>query len=317
MNNKKICVLGANGLVGSALVRSLEKKSYTNIIAPKRGQLDLLAQEATKEFFAKERPEVVILAAAKLGGIKANNTFRADFILQNLQIQNNVIEACFKAEIKNVIFLASSCVYPKESLQPIKEEYLLTGPLEKTIEPYALAKIAGIKLIENFARQYGSQYFSLVPCNVYGPGESFDPDNSHVIAGLIRRMYEAKVKSLPEFKVWGTGKPRREFLFTDDLADGIVHFAKEGMEISPGAYINIGYGDDIQISDLVNMVAETTGYKGSIVFDTTQPDGTMKKLVDSSRIFNLGWKPKVTLPEGIKKTYEYFLNSKWSDIKSF
>lgn len=300
----KILVLGAGGLVGSAIVRQLIKKEYECLLTPRRSELNLLNQQDTFNYFKENKPEYVFMAAAKVGGIQANNTFRADFIYENLTIQNNVFGAAWKNPVKKLLFLGSSCIYPKNCPQPIKEEYLLTGELEQTNEPYAIAKIAGLKMAESFRRQYGCPFFSVMPTNLYGPNDNFDPENSHVIPGLIARMSLAKLNNEPVFQVWGSGNPYREFLYIDDMADGCL-FLMEQKDLLLD-FVNMGSGQDIRISDLVKIIQKKIGYEGSLEFDKTKPDGTMRKVLDVSKINNLGWSASKNLEDGIEKSVEYF-----------
>jgi len=311
----KIFVAGSHGLVGSALVRRLRSGGYTNLLTPKVDKLDLTDQGAVADFFATEKPDYVFLAAAKVGGIHANNTYPADFIYLNLMIQNNVIHQAYVHEVKRLLFLGSSCIYPKLAPQPMKEDDLLTGPLEPTNEPYAVAKIAGIKMCESYNRQYNTKFVAVMPTNLYGPGDNFHPENSHVLPALIRRFHEAKEANLPEVVVWGTGTPKREFLFVDDMADGCVylmemneHTLSENLLDYPRpCFVNLGTGVDVTIRELAQTVRDVVGYQGSLVFDTTKPDGTPRKLQDVSRMEALGWKAKVTLKEGLSTTYRWFL----------
>lgn len=312
-HNKKIYVAGHNGMVGSAVMRALQKSGYKNLIAVSSGQLDLRRQSDVEDFFEKQKPDVVIVAAAKVGGILANNTYRAEFIYDNLMIEANLIHASYLHKVKKLIFLGSSCIYPKLAPQPLKEEYLLSGYLEYTNEPYAIAKIAGIKLCENYFRQYDCNFISAMPTNLYGPNDNFDLQTSHVLPALIRKFHEAKTNNNPSVTIWGTGKPLREFLFVDDLAEAIL-FMMEKVEASDLynlgiTHLNIGSGKDISISDLAALISDIIGYNGKIEYDTTKPDGTPRKLMDVSRINSLGWKYKTELEEGIKKTYDWFLNN--------
>jgi GDP-L-fucose synthase len=312
----KIYIAGHKGLVGSALIRQLIARGYTNIIARTHAELDLLDKDKVSAFFKKEKPEYVILAAAKVGGIYANNTYPAEFIYQNLEIQNNVIHNAYLNNVKQLLFLGSSCIYPRDCPQPIKEEYLLTGPLEATNRPYALAKIAGIEMIWSYNRQYQTRYLAVMPTNLYGPEDSFDLQNSHVLPALIRKMHEAKIINAKEVVVWGTGKPMREFLINDDMADACVHLLELANledinifnETSP-PLVNIGSGIDISIEDLANQIKIAIGFAGNIVFDSAKPDGTMKKLLDVTRLKLLGWKYKVDLKTGIEMTYKQYLKS--------
>ncbi|GAA6744347.1 GDP-L-fucose synthase [Thermus antranikianii] len=300
----KIYVAGHRGLVGSAILRKLRAEGYTNLVTRTRQELDLRDQAAVNRFFEEERPEYVFLAAAKVGGILANSTYPADFIRDNLLIQTHVIDAAYRYGVKKLLFLGSSCIYPKHAPQPLKEGYLLTGPLEPTNEPYAVAKIAGIKMCQAYRRQYGFNAISLMPTNLYGPGDNFDLQTSHVLPALIRKFHEAKEEGRKEVVVWGTGTPRREFLHVDDLADAALFLMKhyESEEI-----INVGVGEDISIRELAELIARIVGFEGEIVYDTTKPDGTPRKLLDTSRLFALGWRPKIPLEEGIRQTYRWFL----------
>lgn len=316
--DSKIFVAGSAGLVGSALVRRLIKGGYTNLILPEIDTLDLTNQQAVADFFATEKPEYVFLAAAKVGGIYANNTFPADFIYLNLMIQNNVIHHAYLNNVKRLLFLGSSCIYPKMAPQPMKEECLLTGLLEPTNEPYAIAKIAGIKMCESYNRQYGTRFVAVMPTNLYGPGDNFHPQNSHVLPALIRRFHEAKEQGLEEVVVWGTGKPMREFLYVDDMADGSVYvmeledqlLAEHLLSYPSPCFFNLGTGVDVTIRELAETVKKAVGYQGKLSFDTTKPDGTSRKLQDVSRMKNLGWSARVSLYNGIKKTYYWFLVNK-------
>jgi GDP-L-fucose synthase len=317
MTKPKIFIAGHNGMVGSALVRLL-KDQNVEIIKKDRKELDLLNQDNVYNFFKNEKIDKVYLAAAKVGGIHANNTFRADFIYQNLMIQTNVIHSAFLNGVKKLLFLGSSCIYPKNTNQPIKEEALLTGKIESTNEPYAIAKIAGIKMCENYNRQYGKShnidYRSVMPTNLYGPGDNYHPENSHVIPGLIYRFHHSKINNLPEVMVWGTGTPKREFLFVDDMADAsiyIMNLDKKIYEeqIQTISHINIGSGWDLSIKDLAETIKEVVGYKGKINFNPNKSDGSPKKLIDSSRLNSFGWKPKTNLKDGLIKTYNDFINS--------
>lgn len=302
--NSKILVLGGRGLVGSALIRELKAQGHENILSPFRDEVDLLNQQQVLDYFEKNKPEYVFMAAAKVGGIVANNEYRADFIFQNLGIQQNIFQACFENKVTRMLFLGSSCIYPKMAPQPLKEEYLLTGPLEETNEPYALAKIAGLKTAESFRRQYGCEYYSVMPTNLYGPHDNFDPKNSHVIPGLIRRMSEAKDNGEKTFEVWGTGNPKREFLYVEDMAKACLHVMNFQGEMPD--LINIGCGEDISIKELAHIIKAKVGFEGEIVFNTDYPDGTPRKLLDVSRIKSLGWSPQVGLEEGIEKAVTFF-----------
>lgn len=304
-NNSKIYVAGHRGLVGSAIVRELKKKGYTNIIGKTHSELDLMDTSAVEEFFKTEKPEYVFLAAAKVGGILANSTYPADFIYENLQIQNNIIGMAKKYEVKKLMFLGSSCIYPKMCPQPIKEEYLLSGYLEETNEAYALAKISGLKMCQFFNKQYGTKFISVMPTNLYGPYDNFHPENSHVMPALIRRFHEAKVNEAKEVVVWGSGAPLREFLYSEDMADACIYL----METYEGNdFFNIGTGKEITIKDLAELIKDIVGYEGKIVWDISKPDGTPRKLLDVSRLESQGWKYKMELNDGIKETYEWFLN---------
>ena len=304
----KIYVAGHRGLVGGAIKRELEKKGYTNIITRTHSELDLTDTVAVSEFFRKEKPYWVIQAAAKVGGIYGNNTYPVEFMLENLKIQNNIIENSYKNNVNKLLFLGSSCIYPRNTKQPMKEEYLLSDYLEKTNEGYALAKICGIKLCNYYNREYKTNYLSVMPCNLYGIGDNYHPLNAHVIPMLIRRFHEAKIQNLKETVVWGTGTPRREFLFADDLAEAVVFLMENKNAKDIGDFINIGSGFDISISELVKMIKEIVGYKGVLKYDTTKPDGTILKLMDVSKIKALGWKAKTKLEDGLKIAYEDFKN---------
>ena len=300
---KKIYVAGHRGLVGSALVRKLEKEGFTNIITKTHAQLDLTRQADVEEFFETEKPDYVILAAAKVGGIHANNTYPADFIMKNLQIECNVIDAAYKNNVQKLLFLGSSCIYPRECPQPIKEEYLLSDYLEKTNEAYALAKIAGLKMCSYYNKQYGTNYISVMPCNLYGINDNFSLENSHVLPALMRKFHEAKIKGEQTVTVWGSGKPLREFLNVDDLADACL-FLMDNYEGDD--FFNVGYGEEVTIMELALLIKKVVGFEGELVMDASKPDGTMRKLTDISRIKALGWKPQITLEEGLKETYKWF-----------
>ncbi|MCR4348035.1 MAG: GDP-L-fucose synthase [Sulfuricaulis sp.] len=307
--DSKIYIAGHRGLVGSAITRRLRSGGYSNLSLRTHAELDLLDQRAVDEFFARERPEYVFLAAARVGGIHANNTYRADFIYQNLMIESNVIHASYRHGVKKLMFLGSSCIYPKYAPQPMKEEHLLTGLLEPTNEPYAIAKIAGIKMCDAYNRQYGTNYISAMPTNLYGPGDNYDLQNSHVLPALIRKMHEAKTNGGKEVVVWGTGTPRREFLYSDDLADACV-FLMEGRNAKEiGEFINIGSGREVTIHELAELVAQVVEFHGTLVFDGSKPDGTPRKLLDVSRLLALGWQAKTNLREGISKAYSDFLKN--------
>lgn len=306
----KIYVAGHKGLVGSAIVRRLKAEGCSNLVLRTRDELDLLNQSAVHSFFERERPEIVVLAAAKVGGILANSIYPGEFIYENLMIQSNIIHSSQRTGVKRLLFLGSSCIYPKLAPQPLKEEYLLTGPLEPTNDAYAVAKIAGIKMCESYNRQFGTSYLAVMPTNLYGPGDSFDLENSHVLPALIRKFHEAKESDASSVTVWGTGSPRREFLHVDDMADGCLlllgledeKYKKLVVSLEP-CLINIGMGKDISIKELAGLVKEIVGFEGEIVFDADKPDGTMQKLLDVSRMAELGWKAKMSLREGIEMTY--------------
>lgn len=302
--NAKICVAGCRGLVGSAIVRKLQQDGYENLILLDRGEVDFLQQASVEQFFAAEKPEYVFLAAAKVGGILANKEKKADFIYENLQIQNNIVYFAWKYGVKKLLFLGSSCIYPKLCPQPIKEEYLLTGPLEESNDAYALAKIAGIKMCQSFNAQYGTNFISVMPTNLYGPNDNFDLTSSHVLPALIRKFHEAKENDRKEVTLWGTGSPMREFLHVDDLASAVVHLMNtyDGSDI-----VNIGTGEDVTIKELAEMTKKAVGFDGDIAWDTEKPDGTPRKLLDVSRLHDLGWKHRISLEEGLKSTYEWFI----------
>ena len=300
-----IFVAGSRGLVGSAIVRELQRQGYTSVVTASRDELDLSDGAAVDSFFAKHRPEYVFFAAAKVGGIVANNTKPADFLVQNLAIQQNVIVSSHKYDVEKLLFLGSNCIYPKVVPQPVKEEYLLTGPLEPTNEAYAIAKIAGIKMCQAYRKQYGRNYISAMPCNMYGKNDNYHPENSHVLPGLLRRFHEAKVNNLPTVAVWGTGTPMREFLCSDDLAIACVFLMNHYDSPEP---INVGTGEDITIRELAETIKEVVGYTGEIVWDASRPDGTPRKVLDVSRINELGWKHSILLKEGLRLTYDDFLN---------
>ena len=318
--NAKIYVAGHRGLVGSALMRQLQAQGYNNILTRTHAELDLTNQVAVQQFFASEKPEYVFLAAAKVGGIHANNTYPAEFIHENLAIQTNVIHQSYLAGVKRLLFLGSSCIYPRDCPQPIKEEYFLTGLLEPTNRPYALAKIAGVEMCWSYNRQYGTQYLAAMPTNLYGLGDNYHPTNSHVIPALIRKFHEAKVSNSPSVTIWGTGNARREFLYSDDMAAACVFIlnlpdaqyqpltASESNDGFP-PLINIGYGEDVTILELVELLMEITDFKGNLIFDTSKPDGTMKKLMDSSRLNQLGWSANTSLKDGIQDAYQDFLKT--------
>jgi len=327
--SSKIYVAGHRGLVGSAIVKNLQSKGYDNLLLKTHNELDLLDQVAVAEFFKKEKPEYVILAAAKVGGIVANNTYRADFIYENLQIQNNIIHQSYLNGVKKLLFLGSTCIYPKNAPQPMKEDSLLTSELEYTNEPYAIAKIAGIKMCESYNIQYGTNFISVMPTNLYGPNDNFDLETSHVLPALLRKMHEAKLNNTPKVEIWGSGKPRREFLYSEDMADACVFLMEKvdfkdivdeqfGINTScditecktkeiKNTHINIGTGVDIPIKELAHTIKKIVGYNGELYFNTSKPDGTMVKLTDPSKLHSLGWKHKVELEEGIATMYEWYL----------
>jgi len=297
----RIFVAGHRGMVGSALVRCLRAHGYEQVITRKRDELDLLDQRAVNEFLAEQRPHCVFIAAARVGGIQANNELRADFLYENLQISANLIQGAHRAGIQHLLFLASNCIYPRDCAQPMPESALLGGPLEPTNEPYAIAKIAGLKLCESHQRQHGRNYVSVMPASLYGPNDNYTPGQSHVLPALLRRAHEAKQRGDEELVVWGSGTPRREFLYVDDLAEACVMLAETGYD---GAPLNIGCGDDLSIRELAEAVCATVGYRGRLVFDASKPDGMPRKLLDSSRISALGWRPTVPLDEGLRRAYE-------------
>ena len=315
----KIYLAGHRGLVGSAILNNLHAKGYTNLIYKTHAELDLTCQAAVAEFFAQEKPEYVILAAAKVGGIVANNTYRADFIYENLQIQNNVIHQSYLHGVKKLLFLGSTCIYPKNAPQPMREECLLTSELEYTNEPYAIAKIAGIKMCESYNIQYGTNFISVMPTNLYGPNDNFDLTTSHVLPALIRKMHEAKYTNAPTVEIWGSGEPRREFLYSEDMADACVFLMenrdfkdtldKDAKEVK-NTHINIGTGEDISIKELAYLIKDIVGYNGTLSFNTDKPDGTMIKRTDPSKLHAMGWKHKTTLKEGILKAYAWYLQNR-------
>ena len=336
--NTKIYIAGHNGMVGSAIKRRLEADGYNNLVLRTRKELDLTNQSDVQKFFEQEKPEVVIIAAARVGGILANDTYRAEFIYDNIMIEANIIHAAYKNNVEKLIFLGSSCIYPKFAPQPMKEEYLLTGELEPTNEPYAIAKIAGIKLCENYYKQYGCNFYSVMPTNLYGPNDNFDLETSHAFPALIRKFHEAKEQNqessikyqeneatlsdsedspslpfTPSVILWGTGKPKREFLYVEDLADAIVYLMNkidaEDLYEQGLTHINIGTGEDLSIAELADTIKNIVGFEGEIKYDSTKPDGTPRKLMDVSRLHELGWKHKTSLEEGIKKTYQWFLDN--------
>jgi GDP-L-fucose synthase len=302
--NSKIYIAGHRGMVGGAIHKYLNQKGYTNVITRTSAELDLRNQSAVNDFFGNEKPEYIFLAAAKVGGIHANNTYRADFLYDNLMIQSNIIHAAAGNNAKKLMFLGSSCIYPKMAPQPLKEDYLLTGTLEHTNEPYAIAKIAGIKLCEAYRSQYGCNFISVMPTNLYGLGDNYDLNNSHVLPALIRKMHEAKESNAENVVVWGTGTPKREFLFADDLA-AACYFLMENY--NEEQLVNIGTGEDLSIRELAELVRDIVGFRGELVFDSSKPDGTPRKLMDVSKLHNLGWKHQIELPEGISLAYKDFL----------
>jgi GDP-L-fucose synthase len=302
--DKKIFVAGHSGMVGSAIVRRLQAKGYADIVVRTHQELDLLDQTEVHAFMQKERPDYLFLAAAKVGGIQANNTYRADFIYQNLTIEANTIHAAYQAGVQRLLFLGSSCIYPRDCPQPIKEEYLLTGPLEATNEPYAIAKIAGVKLCESYNRQYGRQYVSAMPTNLYGPNDNYDLANSHVLPALLRKAHEAKQRGDSKLEVWGSGKPMREFMHVDDMADACV-FLMERQDVTDGLY-NVGTGSDVTIGELAEIVMDVVGFNGELVFDASKPDGTPRKLLDVSRLNAIGWRATIGMRQGIEQTYRDF-----------
>lgn len=314
--NSKIYVAGHRGLVGSALVRNLHAKGYRNLVLRTHNELELHDQAAVHDFFAAEKPEYVILAAAKVGGIHANNTYPAEFIYDNLIIQSNVIHSAWQNNVSRLLFLGSSCIYPKECPQPMREEYLMTGTLEPTNRPYALAKIAGIEMCHAYNRQYGTKYLSVMPTNLYGPGDNYDLNNSHVLPALLRKVHEAKMQNIGEVVVWGSGAPKREFLYSDDMADACVYLLENINKGLPGLFndvrpplVNIGCGEDLTIRELAETITDVVGYKGKLVFDASKPDGTMRKLLDVSRMQSMGWKASTSLRKGIEMTYQSYLET--------
>lgn len=316
--NSRIYIPGHRGLIGSALVRNLKGRGYSNILGKSRQELDLLNPGKTKDFLASEKPDAIIVAAALVGGIHANNTYRSEFIYQNLQIQNNIIWSAHELGIQNLIFLGSSCIYPRQAPQPMSEGCLLTGQLEYTNRPYAIAKIAGMELVNCIRQQYGRNYFSVMPTNLYGPGDNFHPENSHVLPALIRRIVEAKTQNAQEVVIWGSGTPLREFLHVEDCADAIVHLMETvkvgSLEKLPPAkdgwyHVNVGSGAEVSIADLAHTIVDAVGFKGKLVFDRTKPDGTMRKLMDNTLLRELGWSPKISLKEGIESTVKWYVES--------
>ena len=305
--NSKIYIAGHKGMVGSAILRNLEEKGYKNFLLKTSSELDLKKTQQVEEFFETEKPDYVFLAAAKVGGIQANNIYRADFLYDNLMIQNNIIHASFVNKVKKLLFLGSSCIYPKLAPQPLKEDYLLSGYLEDTNEPYAIAKIAGIKLCESYFRQHGCNFFSVMPTNLYGKNDNYDLNNSHVLPALIRKFHHAKENNLPFVEIWGTGSPLREFLNADDLSDACVFLMRN---YNGHKHVNIGTGTDISIKDLALLIQKTTGYTGELKYDLSKPDGTPRKLLDVNLLNNLGWKHKISLEEGIRLVYEDYIKNK-------
>jgi GDP-L-fucose synthase len=303
MRFKSVFIAGHRGLVGSAVVRRFQAEEGVRILTVSRRELDLRDREKVFEFLRKNRPEAVVMAAAKVGGIQANNQYPVDFLLENLEIQNNLFAGSFEAQVKKVLFLGSSCIYPKFAAQPMREDSLLTGALESTNEPYAIAKIAGVKLGQAYARQYGANYISAMPTNLYGPGDNFDLQNSHVLPALLRKAHEAKLSGADHLVVWGSGEPRREMLHSDDLADAL-HFLLENYDLPE--IINVGFGTDVTIRELAELVRTVVGFRGELVFDRTKPDGTPRKLMDSNRLQGLGWQPRIDLLSGIRQTYEWY-----------
>jgi len=301
----KIYIAGHRGMVGSAIMRKLEKEGFTNFITRNSADLDLRNQQAVADFFEQEKPDYVFLAAAKVGGIVANNTYRAEFLYDNLQIQNNVIHSSYLNGVKKLMFLGSSCIYPKMAPQPLKEDYLLTGTLEETNEPYAIAKIAGIKMCDAYRSQFGCNYISVMPTNLYGYNDNYHPQNSHVLPAMIRRFHEAKEQGATSVTIWGTGSPKREFLFADDLAAACFYLMENYNE---SGLVNIGTGEDLSIKELAELVKETVGFEGTIDFDTSKPDGTPRKLMDVSKLHSQGWKHTIDLPEGVSLAYQDFLS---------
>lgn len=313
LKKKRIYVAGHRGLVGSALVRQLEKRGYKNLIMRSHAELDLTDPVAVRAFFAKEKPDCVLLAAAKVGGIHANNVYPAEFIQQNLAIQTNVIHEAWRHGVQQLMFLGSSCIYPKECPQPIKEEYLLTGELEPTNRPYALAKIAGLEMCWAYNRQYGTRYLTVMPTNLYGPGDNYDLETSHVLPALIRKMHEAKIGGAKEVVIWGTGTPKREFLYSDDMADACVYLFEQSENGLQGLFnedrpplVNVGCGEDVSIRELAELVRTSVEFPGALTFDTTKPDGTARKLLSIDKLAGMGWKPKMSIENGIAATYEEY-----------
>ncbi len=314
MKDKKILIAGSKGMVGSAIYRKFESEGFKNLISADKNDLNLVRQDEVDSFIKEKQPHQIIVAAAKVGGILANNTFRAQFLYENLMIESNLIHAAYENKIDKLLFLGSSCIYPKMAPQPMKEEYLLTDTLEYTNEPYAIAKIAGIKLCESYYKQYGSNFISVMPTNLFGPHDNFDLETSHVLPALIRKVHEAKQKDADHIEVWGTGKPKREFLFVEDLADAVFYLMQNvnasDLYDNDITHINIGTGEDLSIAELVETVKRVIGFDKATVFDTSKPDGTPRKLLDVTRLHELGWKHTTSLEDGIKKAYEWFLENK-------
>ena len=302
-----IYVAGHNGMVGSAICRKLENEGYSNIVFRTSKELDLRDQYAVNDFFESQKPEYVFLAAAKVGGIMANSTYKADFIYDNLMMQNNIIHASHKNQVNKLLFLGSSCIYPKEANQPIQESYLLTGALEPTNEPYAIAKIAGLKLCEFYKEQYGDNFFSIMPTNLYGPNDNYDLQSSHVLPALIRKFHEAKINGDPSVELWGSGMPKREFLYVEDLAEACVFLMNE---YNGSTLLNVGTGKDLSILELAEKIKKITNFKGEVIWDKSKPDGTPRKLLDVSKVNSLGWEAKTSLDQGIKKTYEWYIQNR-------
>lgn len=302
----RVLVTGARGMVGSALVRALSSRGFKNLLTPNRGELDLTKQEDVARYLERERPDILLVAAAKVGGIHANSTYPADFIYENLMVAANAIHQSFKAGVRRLLFLGSSCIYPKYAPQPMVEECLLTGPLEPTNEPYAIAKIAGLKLAQSYRRQHGVVYHSAMPTNLYGPGDNYHPTNSHVLPGILRRIHEAKLNGEREVVIWGSGTPRREFLYVDDLAEACLHLLALN---DPPDWVNIGSGSDVTIRELAESISEVVGYKGQLRFDPQKPDGTPRKLMASTLMAKLGWRPRIELKTGLSSTYQNYLES--------
>ncbi|MDK2831288.1 MAG: GDP-L-fucose synthase [Methanolobus sp.] len=309
ISSSKIYIAGHRGMVGSAVKRKFEKKGYNNLIFRTHKELDLTNQKDVNEFFKLEKPDYVFLAAAKVGGILANSTYSAEFIYQNIMIEANVIHAAYTHGVKKLLFLGSSCIYPKFAPQPMKEEYLLTGQLEETNEAYAIAKIAGIRLCKHYNQQYGTNFISVMPTNLYGPNDNYDLNSSHVMPALIRKFHEAKINNIPEVTIWGTGKPKREFLHVDDMADACVYLMENYDATDIGEFVNIGVGEDITISDLAVLIKKIVGYNGKIAYDKTKPDGTPRKLLDVTKLHSLGWKASIQLTEGIGTVYKDYVNA--------